>query len=224
MEVEKLIFVASTTTFSLAIVLNLFFIYLVKTRTRQNMGTYKHLMISFALCNILYASTEFVSNHGFLRHAVPWGFLSLCAFIAMYGMSTALLATHFMYRYILLFLHNGTLQWVPHSRDTKSAISVVQGFHKEVRPTLVTVLVFSWHLIQSVTAFVQRASARLITWPAHLIFDNFAHAPASLIFDHRRSSKLQRPSLTCVRGITPSISSRFHADRVFILLSHSPGL
>ncbi|VDO67699.1 unnamed protein product [Heligmosomoides polygyrus] len=80
------------------------------------MGAYKYLMISFALCNILYASTEFISkpdvhiyantymaySRGFLKHEMPWGFLSLCVFIGMYGMNTALLATHFIYRYILL--------------------------------------------------------------------------------------------------------------------------
>ncbi|VDP08444.1 unnamed protein product [Heligmosomoides polygyrus] len=59
--------------------------------------------------------------------------------------------------------------------------------------------------IQSVMALVQRVSAKRITWPAHLIFDNLAHATASLIFERRRSSELRRPSLTCVSRVTPSI-------------------
>ncbi|VDL82552.1 unnamed protein product [Nippostrongylus brasiliensis] len=37
--------------------------------------------------------------------------------------------------------------------------------------------------IQSVTGLVQRSSRNRITCPPHLIFDNLAHATASLIFD-----------------------------------------
>ncbi|VDO67696.1 unnamed protein product [Heligmosomoides polygyrus] len=47
--------------------INGLFIFLVKTRTRQNIGAYKHLMVGFAICNILYASAEFISKP--VRHA-----------------------------------------------------------------------------------------------------------------------------------------------------------
>ncbi|RCN50923.1 hypothetical protein ANCCAN_02936 [Ancylostoma caninum] len=41
-------------------------------------------------------------SNGFLAHARPWGFLSLCLFIAMYGMNTAVLTLHFVYRYFII--------------------------------------------------------------------------------------------------------------------------
>ncbi|VDO67694.1 unnamed protein product [Heligmosomoides polygyrus] len=45
-------------------------------------------------------------SHGFLNQLQPWGFLSLCFFIGMYGMNTALLTMHFIYRYIVLCRSN----------------------------------------------------------------------------------------------------------------------
>ncbi|VDO66513.1 unnamed protein product [Heligmosomoides polygyrus] len=92
----------------------------------------------------------------------------------------------------------------PRSRDTKSVISVVQGFTKKSdqrvggRPG---VLLTS----RGMMALVQRVSAKHITWPVYLIFDNLALATASLIFERRRSSELRRPALTCVSPVTPSI-------------------
>ncbi|VDO64521.1 unnamed protein product [Heligmosomoides polygyrus] len=43
--------------------------------------------------------------------------------------------------------------------------------------------------IHSVTALVQRVSAKRITWPAYIIFDDLAHATASLIFDEAQNSE-----------------------------------
>ncbi|VDP30322.1 unnamed protein product [Heligmosomoides polygyrus] len=72
---ETVVIVSSNTTFTLAIVINGLFIFLVRTRTRQNIGAYKHLMLGFAVCNILYASAEFISkpvSHARFSHAVSW--------------------------------------------------------------------------------------------------------------------------------------------------------
>ncbi|WKY07941.1 hypothetical protein Q1695_007439 [Nippostrongylus brasiliensis] len=77
---------------------------------------YKILMLCSATCNILYGITQFISkptvlihgvsymaySDGFIRKLKPWAFLSLCLFIGMYGMNTALLAVHFIYRYLVL--------------------------------------------------------------------------------------------------------------------------
>ncbi|VDL66819.1 unnamed protein product [Nippostrongylus brasiliensis] len=109
--------ISSTVTFVLAIVLNSFFIYIIRTNTRAPMGRpYKILMLCSATCNILYGITQFISkptvlihgvsymaySDGFIRRLKPWAFLSLCLFIGMYGMNTALLAVHFIYRYLVL--------------------------------------------------------------------------------------------------------------------------
>ncbi|VDL78744.1 unnamed protein product [Nippostrongylus brasiliensis] len=51
------------------------------------------------------------------------------------------------------------------------------------------------------------SDANRITYPPHLIFDNLAHATASLIFDCRRSSELRMPSLAWMERVTPSIRS-----------------
>ncbi|KAL6743634.1 hypothetical protein Aduo_016654 [Ancylostoma duodenale] len=116
MEVKVFLSTASAVVFVMAITLNAFLIYIVSTKTRNKIGVYKYMIISFALCNIAYSSTEFGAkpaihihgnsymayNTGFLADVKPWDFLSLCLFIAMYGMSTAVLALHFLYRYFLI--------------------------------------------------------------------------------------------------------------------------
>ncbi|EYC36708.1 hypothetical protein Y032_0864g2753 [Ancylostoma ceylanicum] len=116
MDVKAFLTIASTILFVLAVILNTLFIYIVSTKTRNDIGAYKHMMICFAVCNIAYSSAEFVSkpaifiygnsymaySNGFVAHAQPWGFLSLCLFIAMYGMNTAVLALHFVYRYFII--------------------------------------------------------------------------------------------------------------------------
>ncbi|RCN50926.1 7TM chemoreceptor [Ancylostoma caninum] len=116
MGVKEILRVASTIVFILSIALNTVLVYIVATKTRNRIGIYKYMIISFALCNIVYSSTEFGTkpaihihgnsymayNTGFLADLQPWGFLSLCFFIAMYGVNTAVLALHFVYRYFLI--------------------------------------------------------------------------------------------------------------------------
>ncbi|EYC02897.1 hypothetical protein Y032_0097g3005 [Ancylostoma ceylanicum] len=50
----------------------------------------------------IYGNSYMAYNNGFLADVQPWAFLSLCSFIGMYGMSTAVLALHFVYRYFLV--------------------------------------------------------------------------------------------------------------------------
>lgn len=62
MDVKELLTIASTTVFVLSMTLNSAFIYIVYTKTRTDIGVYKYMMTCFAICNIVYSSTEFVSK------------------------------------------------------------------------------------------------------------------------------------------------------------------
>ncbi|XGW26562.1 hypothetical protein V3C99_007291 [Haemonchus contortus] len=119
-EVEKIVAIASTSIFASATVLNIIFIYMIKNGTRSAVGqAYKQILISFAICNIIFASMEFIAEPGvfiygtslmtfscgFFHSVKPWGFISLCIFMTMYGVNTALLTLHFVYRYIALCRH-----------------------------------------------------------------------------------------------------------------------
>ncbi|KAK6028794.1 hypothetical protein OSTOST_05118, partial [Ostertagia ostertagi] len=50
----------------------------------------------------IYGTSIAVLSNGIFYGVKPWGFLSLCAFIGMYGVTTALLTLHFVYRYIVV--------------------------------------------------------------------------------------------------------------------------
>ncbi|KHJ92261.1 7TM chemoreceptor [Oesophagostomum dentatum] len=47
-------------------------------------------------------------SRSFIGKYKPWGFLSLYVFIAMYGANTAILALHFIYRYLIICKH----EWI----------------------------------------------------------------------------------------------------------------
>ncbi|VDO08109.1 unnamed protein product [Haemonchus placei] len=119
-EVEEIVAIASTSIFVSATVLNIIFIYMIRNGTRSAVGqAYKHILISFAICNIIFASMEFSAKPGvfiygtslmtfscgFFHSMKPWGFISLCIFMTMYGVNTALLTLHFVYRYVALCRH-----------------------------------------------------------------------------------------------------------------------
>ncbi|CAJ0588416.1 unnamed protein product [Cylicocyclus nassatus] len=116
MEVKQLMAIASTTLFVVALIVNITFIYIVYNNGRKSIGTYKYLLASFSLCNILYSSFEYASkpavhiygtsciiyNNGLYEDSPKWGTVMLCCFYSMYGMGTALLALHFLYRYFIV--------------------------------------------------------------------------------------------------------------------------
>lgn len=89
----------------------------------------------------------------------------------------------------------------------QGVISFVQNFHENVRTRVGRPpgVPFASHGIQSVAALAQRTFMKRITWLAHLIVDNMVNAGATLIFEHRQSSELQRSyifrCLSC-RGFT----------------------
>ncbi|VDO71533.1 unnamed protein product, partial [Haemonchus placei] len=116
MDEHEIISFASTVELIMGTVLNIIFIYAIRNGTRHAVGQiYKHMMTCFAICNIAFVLTEFtakpvlrkqseamnvLSTHGLFERAKPWGLLSLCLFMGMYGINTALLSLHFVYRYI----------------------------------------------------------------------------------------------------------------------------
>ncbi|KAK6061724.1 7TM chemoreceptor [Cooperia oncophora] len=117
MDVQQIAAHGSTIIFVLAAIVNIIFIFMIRNGMRSAVGqVYKNIMTCFAACNITFASVEFMVkpgihiygtslmtySHGIFGTAKPWGFLSLCLFIGMYGVNTALLALHFVYRYIFL--------------------------------------------------------------------------------------------------------------------------
>ncbi|KAL6744262.1 hypothetical protein Aduo_017213 [Ancylostoma duodenale] len=122
MAVHDYVEAASTVVFIASTVINVFFIYIVHTKTKQDIGNYKYVMICFAIGNIAYSLAEFISkptihihrnsymsiSKSFIAKWKPWGFLSLCLFNAMYGANTAILALHFIYRYLIICRHDWT--------------------------------------------------------------------------------------------------------------------
>lgn len=53
---------ASTAVFIASTAINVFFIYIVHTKTKQDIGNYKYVMICFAIGNIAYSLAEFISK------------------------------------------------------------------------------------------------------------------------------------------------------------------
>ncbi|PIO70674.1 7TM chemoreceptor, partial [Teladorsagia circumcincta] len=97
MNVQEFVSFASTCILVVGTALNLIFIYAIRNGTRSAVGqVYKNIMTCFAVCNIAFAGAEFIAK----PRMKPWGLLSLCFFIGMYGVTTALLTLHFVYRYV----------------------------------------------------------------------------------------------------------------------------
>ncbi|KAK6028793.1 7TM chemoreceptor, partial [Ostertagia ostertagi] len=117
MNVQQFISYGSVVIFVSGVVINIIFIYVIRNGTRNSVGqVYKNIMTCFAICNIVFATMEIIAkpaihiygtsiavlSNGIFYGVKPWGFLSLCAFIGMYGVTTALLTLHFVYRYIVV--------------------------------------------------------------------------------------------------------------------------
>ncbi|VDO81907.1 unnamed protein product [Heligmosomoides polygyrus] len=110
----------SNIAFGGSLLVNTFFIYIVYSKTKRDIGSYKYLMIWFAVINILYSFAEFISKptifiygHSYIAYSKGYmtdyqqqGFLCLCFFIAMYGMNTAVLSLQFIYRYLFVCRSN----------------------------------------------------------------------------------------------------------------------
>ncbi|XGW26563.1 hypothetical protein V3C99_007292 [Haemonchus contortus] len=151
MNVQEIVAIASTCIFVSGTILNIIFIYVIRNGTRSAVGpVYKNIMTSFAVCNIGFASMEFIAkpgifiygtslmtfSHGIFQSVKPWGFLSLCAFIGMYGVNTALLTLHFAYRYIALCRRHS-----------------LRIFHETSSVTIIISTVLSWGFVYGFITF-----------------------------------------------------------------------
>uniref|UniRef100_A0A0N4WBX8 ABC transmembrane type-1 domain-containing protein n=1 Tax=Haemonchus placei TaxID=6290 RepID=A0A0N4WBX8_HAEPC len=56
----------------------------------------------FDFSNHIHGTAQMTFCQGIFHRMKPWGFLWLCLFIGVYGLNTALLALHFVYRYIVV--------------------------------------------------------------------------------------------------------------------------
>uniref|UniRef100_A0A1I7TYH5 G_PROTEIN_RECEP_F1_2 domain-containing protein n=1 Tax=Caenorhabditis tropicalis TaxID=1561998 RepID=A0A1I7TYH5_9PELO len=99
-------------------IINPIFIYLVVTKTKSQVGSYKYLLIIFSIFDILYSISEVLTPfavHGhkkgfavFISDGIFFGDPELgekamstrCGFISA---SYALLIIHFVYRYLAIF-------------------------------------------------------------------------------------------------------------------------
>ncbi|EYC43839.1 hypothetical protein Y032_0479g2217 [Ancylostoma ceylanicum] len=122
--------VLSFVTLILAAVTNSVLITLICSKSSKIIGGYRYIMISFGIFNVLYSLTAFFSHPkvilieasymaysgNFRGELKSVGYFSLSVFIAMYGLSTFLLAIHFVYRYVIICRPNhcylfSSLKW-----------------------------------------------------------------------------------------------------------------
>ncbi|VDP06825.1 unnamed protein product [Heligmosomoides polygyrus] len=118
----------------------------------------------------------------------------------------------------------------PRTRDTKSVISVVQGFLEEGRPTRWWASRCSLDIPRNPVSNGSRPAG---VCEAHYVAGppNFRQlGPRDSVSDLRTSAKLGTPEAfshlreSCHSEHRPLDSTLRDADRVFILLSYSPGL
>ncbi|CAD6190266.1 unnamed protein product [Caenorhabditis auriculariae] len=102
--------VAEYLSFALSVVINGLLIYLIKTKSRKEMGSYKYLMMSFALFGIFYSTIDvlvqplihvYASTFSAIMILSTFGFNknSAAVIISCFNMALTLLAVHFVYRY-----------------------------------------------------------------------------------------------------------------------------
>ncbi|KAK6061725.1 7TM chemoreceptor [Cooperia oncophora] len=117
MSVPPIVTHGSTVILVLATILNIIFIYMIRNGMRSAVGqAYKNIMTCFAVCNITFASIEFIVKPGIHVYGT-----SLITFShGMYGVNTALLALHFVYRYI--FLCRQSLLCIFHGKASIAAV------------------------------------------------------------------------------------------------------
>ncbi|VDM64310.1 unnamed protein product, partial [Angiostrongylus costaricensis] len=60
--------IASLSLFSVSLAVNAFFIYIVYSKTRQETGAYKYVLILFSFCNMLFSALELVSKPMAIDH------------------------------------------------------------------------------------------------------------------------------------------------------------
>ncbi|CAB3398370.1 unnamed protein product [Caenorhabditis bovis] len=99
--------------FILSCVFNIFLIYMIRKKTSKQLGTYKYLMLSFSMFEMMFSTidilnqpTIYVNNGVFILFStnplhLPRSFATYFNILnfSLFGMIIALLAIHFVYRY-----------------------------------------------------------------------------------------------------------------------------
>ncbi|CCD68935.1 Seven TM Receptor [Caenorhabditis elegans] len=115
--------------FFVAFITNVTLIYLIITRTRQNFGSYKYLMLWFAAFSLWYSIIDILTQPA--MHSYLNSFIVFCAswfkydpllasiiiptYCTSYGLTLVLLAIHFVYRYIAM-IHPNEIRWFKYPR------------------------------------------------------------------------------------------------------------
>ncbi|KAK6019042.1 hypothetical protein OSTOST_15338, partial [Ostertagia ostertagi] len=180
MNVQQMVSYCSTGIIIFGAVMNIIFIYVIRNGTRTCVGrVYKNIMTCFAVCNIGFIIMEFIAkpgihiygtsiavvSNGIFQRVKPWGFLSLCVFLGMYGVTTALLAFHFVYRYIVVCKSVFCLATTPkkfcrlHKISEQIKPHLLRVFHEPVCIVTVTVCVLSWGSAYGIITFYCFASS-----------------------------------------------------------------
>ncbi|VDM65754.1 unnamed protein product [Strongylus vulgaris] len=62
MDIEKILDPVPIAQLFVAVLVNFFFAYIVCKKGQKEIGTYRYLLISFAVCNIIYSSSEYLAK------------------------------------------------------------------------------------------------------------------------------------------------------------------
>ncbi|KAK6061726.1 hypothetical protein COOONC_00607 [Cooperia oncophora] len=104
--------------------------------------------------------------NGIFKRMKPWGFLSLCVFLGLYGMNTALLALHFVYRYIAVCRQN-----------------LLNIFHNTSSIAAVIMSVFSWGLIYGfITFYCFAPNEHYYKYANQSVYETFGVDPHTISF------------------------------------------
>uniref|UniRef100_A0A0K0DHY5 G_PROTEIN_RECEP_F1_2 domain-containing protein n=1 Tax=Angiostrongylus cantonensis TaxID=6313 RepID=A0A0K0DHY5_ANGCA len=125
---------ASLLLFLVSLMVNIFFIYIVYSKTRQETGSYKYVLMLFSFCNIAFSASEFASKPvSLVIHKLD--FLSTWILINRLVFSWAEKTDQFIDDLILplpFAVCRSCLVGSARSRDLLNNMSFFQGFCEEL--------------------------------------------------------------------------------------------
>ncbi|CAI5452738.1 unnamed protein product [Caenorhabditis angaria] len=95
-------------------IFNMFLIWLILTKINRKIGSYKNVMLLFAIYSMIYAVIEICAQpvmhskgtifilfvDGFFKDYMNFGIFLCCLYIGTFGLCISLLACHFVYRFL----------------------------------------------------------------------------------------------------------------------------
>ncbi|ULT90732.1 hypothetical protein L3Y34_008802 [Caenorhabditis briggsae] len=143
MQIPFVTYFAEYLGFFIAFFANLTLIHLILTRTKNNFGSYKYLMLWFACFSLWYSIIDILTQpamHSYLNSYIvfcaSWfkydpvlAPIIITSYCTSYGLTLVLLAIHFIYRYIAMIRPN-QIHWFkyPHALIWPIIFSVVAVF------------------------------------------------------------------------------------------------